>query len=113
MGRKNKQKKFDKTKAMKRLARDSFTVNSLDIDFIEESAIKVYPNPAKNYFEIQTDVEYTLIELFSVNGKCIYTNGSRSSIQKLSLEGIPNGVYTLVVSNKGTVIKREKLSVIR
>ena len=91
----------------------TFTVNVLDIDRVEESAIKVFPNPAKNYFEIESDSEYSEIEIISISGQSVYKYVLENKSRRVSLEGITNGIYTLVISENGNVVARKKLTVVK
>jgi hypothetical protein len=92
-----------------------FTVqNSVTgIDFLNAPAysISVYPNPAKNF--IQLDVLGSInteanIQLVNVLGQTVYSTVSRKQNITISTEKIANGIYTLIY-NTGDSKKMEKV----
>jgi hypothetical protein len=92
-----------------------FTVqNSVTgIDFLNAPAysISVYPNPAKNF--IQLDVLGSInseanIQLVNVLGQTVYTTTSRKQSITISTQNIANGIYTLIY-NSGDSKKMEKV----
>jgi predicted MPP superfamily phosphohydrolase len=61
--------------------------------------LKIYPNPAKDLVEIETEEAIELIRLFSMNGQELL---SQKGGKSLSLSSINNGIYTLnVKTDKG------------
>ncbi len=66
------------------------------------SAASIYPNPAHDVafvkFESETNAVITLLDL---NGKVLQSTSSSGTSHKVSLEGIPSGIYLLSAESKG------------
>ncbi len=71
-----------------------------DVESIGAGKIKVFPNPARDYIYIQGGQGYR-IELLDLQGQLIKEAENRD---RLSLEGLANGVYILRLSNKDNVL---------
>lgn len=82
----------------------------------EEEASKVFPNPAKNVFNIELELnepEYLTFELYDVNGKLIdvllrdWIKVKQNTFQ-FSLQDVSVGVYTLkITGNRNTLISKK------
>jgi len=68
--------------------------------------IKIYPNPANNYIDIQTEVEHTNIIITDVTGKTIITTNSD---RKIDITKLNDGIYFVQVFNKTKQLKSFKL----
>ncbi len=67
------------------------------------SSIKIYPNPFNNNVIIDGIEEETLISLFDISGKLIYSKIEKSSSANLNTEDLINGIYLIKLnSNSGT-----------
>ncbi len=64
------------------------------------ASVRVYPNPASDFLFVDAPIGSS-IELISVDGKRIQTFISKQANSKLSLNGLPAGIYLLRVSGKG------------
>ncbi|MEZ4926720.1 MAG: T9SS type A sorting domain-containing protein [Saprospiraceae bacterium] len=75
-------------------------------------SIDIYPNPATDYFELITDINKDRVEslaLFDATGKLTRSWSDINST--FPLEGIPAGLYFLVISYKNGFQQTEKLVV--
>jgi len=64
-----------------------------------EQGIRIYPNPAKNSFRIESADEATL-RIFDVNGSKIHQERIRSGATRISTAHIPRGIYAIQVGEK-------------
>ncbi len=73
-------------------------------EFYKNQNINLYPNPSNGnfYIDINENIgEYVVIEIFSVNGKLIYSKKYNSEInhKMISIKNIPDGIYMLKVKS--------------
>lgn len=66
--------------------------------------INLYPNPAKEVLNIETNLEYDSFELFSISGKHVGTYTSST----ISVENLESGYYLLKVMKDGKVSATER-----
>ncbi len=69
----------------------------------EEGIIKIYPNPAKNSVTIELKEGDQLLSVYDLSGREVsklmnFTSNS-SSVQTLSIENLPKGVYIIITQN--------------
>jgi hypothetical protein len=78
---------------------------------ISDNSISVYPNPAKGEVNFSSsDAEINSVEIFNLQGQCVFNKAVRSNSLKINLDTFTPGVYTTrVKSGKG--IKIQKLIV--
>ena len=79
-----------------------------------EIGIKVYPNPATDYFFIESDVVLNNISILNLNGRKIRTSTENLLMGKTKiaiLEKLPSGVYFIIIETN--VSKHTKKVVIR
>ncbi len=69
--------------------------------FVEKSGIKIYPNPAKEYWEIEISEPHDL-KLYNSEGKLVYSKQIMDNFEKFRLDNtwLVNGLYILHLSNK-------------
>lgn len=75
-------------------------------------AIKVYPNPAQNYFYIETNSTSELdfsYRLYALDGKLIEEGNFSESIQPVFVKELAPGMYHLLVSKAGELILSSKI----
>jgi hypothetical protein len=66
------------------------------------SSIKVYPNPAKSYLNINLPNEIageTSFDLIDIQGRKVLHKMSSNKIETLSIEHLSKGVYLLSIEN--------------
>lgn len=68
--------------------------------------VKVYPNPFKESIHVQTDLPFTLIELFNARGERLKTSTSA----EIPAEDLPEGMYFIRIhGNNGTTYSQKML----
>jgi uncharacterized delta-60 repeat protein len=74
--------------------------------------LSVYPNPAKTYFTVRVplNVQGSIMQIFDVTGKIVRSVELKGKNNRLSLDGIKNGVYFVKVNNE---MMKKKLVVTR
>ncbi len=91
---------------------DAFTVEIANsINEIEESSIKIFPNPAKNILNIESKNNITSVQIVDLLGKLIMNNFPQKQTPNLSLEfseiQIPKGIYFVTVQSiEGLITQR-------
>jgi len=93
-------------------------LNSLSVG-LEESDNPVHfsigPNPAGDHFTIffsHPDQDEFLVSIHDLSGRLLYENALESSAEKLTIQGMPSGIYMVSLSN-GQETLRKKLVVSR
>ncbi|MGB0887265.1 MAG: M28 family peptidase [Vicingaceae bacterium] len=74
----------------------------IDLPNSKESLIEVFPNPTKNNLIIDfkdLEIEETTIKIYTVLGELILTHKVKSKQEKLKLQHLTKGIYTLSVKS--------------
>lgn len=66
---------------------------TLSIEELDPSSVKLFPNPAKDFVEVQTEKEILNLELMDASGKTIRTETKNT----INLIGLDTGVYIIQV----------------
>ena len=61
---------------------------------LPKSNIKLYPNPSKDYINIQTEQDVSRIDIYDMSGKILKTNYSAN---KMNIEDLPKGNYLVKI----------------
>ncbi len=78
-------------------------VSSAQLNELEDVNVEIYPNPAKNYLEIESSEIVNEVQIVDFTGKVIKIEHS----QKFSIEDLSPGLYILNLStSKGMVIRK-------
>ena len=72
----------------------------VDVDLIEESYLKVYPNPASDILNIEATDIIDRIELFDVNGRMIEIIDKESPNSSLDISHLDAGIYFVYISQQ-------------
>jgi hypothetical protein len=78
--------------------------------------IKIFPNPANNNLTIQIDTGYIkpyLVEFYNYLGESIFEKILNEEISNISLEYIEDGLYFVKIISNETVLKTEKLIILK
>jgi len=70
------------------------------------NSVKVYPNPTSNYFKIDNDVNYDVVNLYNTNGQLI---NSFEKNDRYNIENLPNGVYFIMLKDNSGVVGQQKI----
>ncbi len=77
------------------------------------NGLKVYPNPANNYINIEFESVADIAgnySLFDVNGRLLENGVLNSSITKLNLEDKSNGIYVIIITSG---LRQERFKIIK
>ncbi len=69
--------------------------------------LEVFPNPAKTYFTVRLPqtTDHSMIKIFNVSGKIVKSEELKGNNNRISLDGIMNGVYFVQLDNQ-TISKK-------
>ena len=79
-------------------------------DLPVETLVNVYPNPNNGQFNIEltNNEETTLIEVYDLMGKQVFTQNTNETIKKIDISDQPKGIY-LVKITVGNEVFNEKI----
>ncbi|MGB3948990.1 MAG: T9SS type A sorting domain-containing protein, partial [Bacteroidia bacterium] len=94
-----------------------YVTNIVKLD-INEKDVKIYPNPVSDKLNIAIDLKQTetaTIEIVNVMGKCQYYQilSENNGFTEISIAGLSEGVYFYKIIINNSIIKVDKLSIIR
>lgn len=75
--------------------------------------IMLYPNPSKGIIYIESEMLGARLQIFSLDGKEVYTKEVQEGKDSLTLSGLAQGVYFFQVEKQGTTIYVEKFILTR
>jgi hypothetical protein len=80
------------------------------VEIKERKTIKIYPNPASHYFNIENnEMEILDYELLNMNGKIVQKGQLLNGNQTIYFSNIPNGFYLLNVTKNKSLLVSKKL----
>lgn len=81
---------------------------TIDASEMALPSVKVYPNPAREYFIVDVGLEtYDHIAVIDLNGRTVISRDISSPVTSISTSGLRQGVYFVQVSSKqGKMVKR-------
>jgi len=66
--------------------------------------IKIYPNPANNYIEIETTLQYSSIKIIDLTGKTIKQTTLKT---KIDVSNLTNGIYFIqIIGKRNTIMQK-------
>lgn len=71
-------------------------------EFNINDSFKIYPNPAKDFINIQTDEEIISITIYSKTGQIV--KNIKTNSKKLDISNIPSGIYTLKIETNNGIL---------
>ena len=81
-----------------------FAIDDLSAGFanIEENELtsRIYPNPAIDIVNVQTNSDNGIVEIFDITGKQISSNNYTSNMFQLNISTFPAGTYYAVISSE-------------
>jgi hypothetical protein len=84
--------------------------STVGINELEESFIKMYPNPNNGNFFIENNGDINKIAVFDILGKCMYTNESICG-SRIDLSGFEKGLYLVQITTKDNDVLTQKMIV--
>ncbi|MDR1810271.1 MAG: T9SS type A sorting domain-containing protein [Prevotella sp.] len=82
----------------------STNANSLP-EIKANNQIKVYPNPAKDYLQIQSAEQIEKVEIYNYAGELVIVSSDFDG--KIDISGLPNGVYIARIYTNNTIATRK------
>ena len=83
--------------------------NPSSIDKADNFDLKIYPNPARRQFSVQSGVQVLRVEMYDVMGRKVREWGNSS--QNYDLDGIPSGLYMVKLTTpSASITKRLQVS---
>lgn len=81
---------------------------SLGVSSYQDIQATIYPNPANNYINIQTNNNIEEINVLDISGQLLYVNNNYSGLNAaINIESMRSGVYILVIkTKKGNTFQR-------
>ena len=94
---------------------DDFTVvggsNGLKNLTSLQEPINVYPNPASNNVVIKNNQKESLISIYNMEGKCLFTSKSESAATSIDVGNWNRGVYIIEIKGSNGEVMHKKLFV--
>lgn len=82
-----------------------------NLSSIEESTIRIFPNPSDDYLEVDTDLSSFGIEIYDVLGRKIVESFSSDSSATLATNNLDSGLYIVHVKSENAVLFQQKIVV--
>lgn len=97
---------------------DFFTVTDLLIDgtptIQADTNIAIAPNPAVNFIQISSDTNFETLAIYNVSGQLVMQrNVGTTNNASVSVQELPQGIYTLLLQNQQGRSATEKLLIVR
>jgi len=75
----------------------------------QDNNVNVFPNPSLGLFTIESDLNFSKMEVYSTNGKLVFAKDIQSQTQVLTLDLRDHtpGVYYLLLMDKGSIIRKQ------
>ena len=87
---------------------DNFSLDvTLSVNDVLASEFKIYPNPAKNYLNIESkNIAISSVEMYNIIGKKVISENNLVN-SKLNVSSLSTGIYLLKVnSDAGSLVKK-------
>jgi hypothetical protein len=72
------------------------------VDELNDESISLFPNPVTNELKISNISQNSTISIYNSNGKLLISKTSRSSIEKIDVSSLINGVYLIRITENKT-----------
>ena len=83
----------------------SLTINPPNNVLENNNQISIYPNPAKNYVNIE-NAQNSSINIYNAIGVLVYTVNSKNETTKIDVSSFDAGIYFLEISNQNETVKQ-------
>lgn len=76
---------------------------------VKESHCVIYPNPASEYVDIQSDIYISEIMLFAEDGKMVWSRTNMNTLnERISLSALSAGLYFVQITDiEGNIVKKK------
>jgi len=78
--------------------------------------LKLYPNPAQDYVNIDLPITHNkaMLQIINIHGQLVKQVAiTTGGLQRIATDDLPNGIYQLLISSNTKLIGKEKLVVVR
>lgn len=82
-------------------------VTNVSVKENASTTIQVYPNPVSNQLTVNGDFVNARMEIYTLNGKLVYTSESKSREAKINVSGLKSGMYILRIKSNNTVVNKK------
>lgn len=72
-----------------------------------EIELKLYPNPAKQKFTIQTTAKVQSVHITDMQGKLIKTVGSNIDFNEIDIADLPPGMYVVQLQTTNSIVTKK------
>ena len=83
--------------------------------FLKSKDIKVYPNPASDYVQVEFPKDFLIkdvtLRLLSIDGKLVKQTSVMSDIQRISLSDLLSGMYYIIITRGNEIIASKRVVV--
>src|SRR5690606_1002611 len=86
---------------------DCFEVIVISVDELTGNSFSIYPNPAKDFVMLGNIPSGSVITVFDLTGKVIYSSKTNSSQTIINTSDFPNGVYQVQIENHNNFESRK------
>lgn len=76
---------------------------------VKENHCVIYPNPASEYVDIQSDIYISEIRLFAEDGRLVWSKNNMNTLnERISLSALSTGLYFVQITDyKGNIVKKK------
>lgn len=85
----------------------TFTTEYCDINTAEQQQLRIYPNPAHDVLNIDTEIDFDQICIYDIQGR----KALESSTCNINLQSLPAGLYTVALMRHGQAITLQRIVV--
>jgi ligand-binding sensor domain-containing protein len=77
------------------ISKYTFDNSNIETPIAEQKNLKIFPNPAQQeiYFDLPTNTQSDILEIYSTNGAVIYQQKVQAGTNKINIESLPVGMY--------------------
>jgi hypothetical protein len=76
---------------------------------VKENHCVIYPNPASEYVDIQSDIYISEIRLFAEDGRLVWSKNNMNTLnERISLSALSTGLYFVQITDiEGNIVKKK------
>ncbi|WP_167618425.1 fasciclin domain-containing protein [Maribellus sediminis] len=76
-------------------------LNLTSVNELRDVGFKIYPNPARDFINIQTDETGADIKIMNIAGKVVFHQNLESNLERIDVSSFSPGVYLLTIEMNG------------
>ena len=76
-------------------------LNLTSVNELSDEGFKIYPNPARDFINIQTDQTGIDVKIINITGKVVFHQNLESNLERIDVSGFSPGVYLLTIETNG------------